>query len=101
MCAFAELGTHTNANLCSKFLNLCGDASNTNPASLTGEAVDDEYASEVNQMDSRVAPLTVDFSCMMLDFVYEDWQVVKQNLPTVEKYKAEAERYFTTGFMYT
>ena len=37
----------------------------------------------------------------MLGFVYEDWQVVKQNLPTVEKYKAEAEGYFTTGFMYT
>ncbi|KAI2506905.1 PhoQ sensor [Fragilaria crotonensis] len=83
------------------FLNICGDPSNTNPAKLIGEAVNDEFARELHQVDSRVALVNASRCHLILGFVYEDWQAVKLHLPIFQKYKKEVEGYFTTGFMLT
>ncbi|KAI2505092.1 hypothetical protein MHU86_9368 [Fragilaria crotonensis] len=83
------------------FLNICGDSNNSNPASLTGEAVDDEFARASYQMDSKV-PLINAMCChLILGFVYEDWQTVKIHLPIVQKYEKEVEGYFIIGFVLT
>ncbi|KAI2506899.1 histidine kinase [Fragilaria crotonensis] len=58
-------------------LNFCGDSSNTNPASLTGEAVDDEFALALHQTDSKVVIVSASCCHLVLGFVYEDWQTVK------------------------
>ena len=84
-----------------QFLKICGDTSNTNPASLMGEAGDDEFAHEAREMDSKVVLINASRCHVILGFVYEDWQTIRINLPIVEKYQKEVEGYFTTGFMLT
>ncbi|KAI2503942.1 histidine kinase [Fragilaria crotonensis] len=81
------------------FLNMCGDSSNMNPASLTGEAGDDELAHKVHQMDSKVILVHASRCHVILGFVYEDLQTVKIHLPIIQKYKKELQGYFTSGFM--
>lgn len=81
------------------FLNLSGDPSNTNPASLIGEAVDDEFEREVQNMDSKLALINSSRCKMILGFVYEDWQTVKMHLAIVQKYQKEVKGFFTVGFM--
>ena len=68
---------------------------------MIGEAVDDEFARELHQIDSKVALANASRCHVILGFVYEDWQTVKIHLPIFQKYKKELEGYFTTGFMLT
>ena len=84
-----------------QFLNISGDSCNSNPASLRGEAIDDEVAREVQEIDSTVVLVNVSSCHMILGFVYEDWQTVKIHLPIIKKYRKEVEGYFVTGFMLT
>ncbi|KAI2506904.1 PhoQ sensor [Fragilaria crotonensis] len=83
------------------FLNMSGDTSNTNPASLTGEAVDDELTRALHQSDSKVVLMITSVCHLILGFVYEDWQTVKGHLPTAQKHIKDVEGFFTTGFMLT
>ncbi|KAI2493420.1 PFAM Protein kinase domain [Fragilaria crotonensis] len=83
------------------FLNICGDSCNTNPASLTGEAVDDEVARASHQMHSKVPLINARCCHLILGFVYEDWQSVKIYLPIVQKYQKEVKGYFVIGFVLT
>jgi hypothetical protein len=80
---------------------MCGDTINTNPASLTGEAVDDELTRELQQLDAAASLMITSCCHLILGFVYEDWQNVKNHLPTFQKYIKEVEGFFTTGFMLT
>jgi hypothetical protein len=82
-------------------LNICGDASNADPARLSGEAVNDEFVTTLDEVDSKIGSLTVSLCKVILGFVYEEWCSVKKNLPTIGKYIAEIEGYFTIGFVLT
>jgi ferredoxin-NADP reductase len=50
-------------------------------------------------MDSKVALLNASSCHVILGFVYEDWQTVKNHLTIIRKYEKELDGYFTTGFM--
>ncbi len=98
----AILSNHMRELTCTlKFLNMSGDSKNTNPASLTGDAVDDEFSHALYQMDSKVVRINASSCHMILGYVYEDWQIVKSHLPIIEAYKKDVEGYFITGFLLT
>ncbi|KAI2506906.1 histidine kinase [Fragilaria crotonensis] len=81
------------------FLDICGDSSNTSPASLTGEGGDDEFAHKEYQIDSIVVLVNASHCQLVVGFVYEDWQKVKIHLPIIQKYKKELQGTFTSGFV--
>ena len=55
----------------------------------------------LEEVDSKVGRLNVSLCKVILGFVYEDWDSVKKNLPTIGKYRAEMDGYYTIGFLLT
>jgi hypothetical protein len=53
------------------------------------------------KVDSNVAVLTKSICSVKLGFLYEDWEIVKQNLLVVDKYQSDIEGYFTIGIILT
>ena len=80
---------------------MSGDARNLNPATLRGEAVDDEFMMTLEDVDSNVGALVVAFADLVLGFSYEDWESTKVNLAMIRKYQSDLDGHFAIGMILT
>lgn len=79
-------------------LNLSGDAKNLEPFSLVGEAFDESLATNMGNINSKVAIYGLHIDKLILAYTYEEWGLAEENLPFIRKLENEAEGYFTMGF---
>mmetsp|Transcript_24586 Transcript_24586/g.40707 ORF Transcript_24586/g.40707 Transcript_24586/m.40707 type:complete len:307 (+) Transcript_24586:11-931(+) len=81
-------------------LNLSGDSKNPDPRSLVGEAFDDDFTMEMKAINSKPAFFVVRQCEMILGYTYEDWDVVRKNLPLIRRDENESKGYFSIAFNY-
>jgi hypothetical protein len=68
-----------------QLLNLSGDKDNIEPSTLRGEAMDDVFALEVQDIDSKSAVVRLNQFEMMTAYLFGNWDLVKKGLSYMKK----------------
>jgi hypothetical protein len=63
-----------------QLLNLCGDRKNSDPSSLRGEAIDENFANDIMGIDSKIALFRLKQYEMMTAYLYSQWDIVSMAL---------------------
>ena len=79
-------------------LNFSGDQENDNPSCLRGEALDESFTFSIQEVDSKMALMSLYMMESIVSYVFDDEEGVKRNLEFITKYGNEFQGYFTMGF---
>jgi hypothetical protein len=82
-------------------LNLSGDKENTDPSLLRGEAVDENFALEVQGIDSKAALFRLKQYEMVNAYIFGNWELVSKALVFIKKNEKTLTGIYPTDFSYT
>ncbi len=84
-----------------QLLNYSGDVVNPDPASLRGEALDDNFATNLKEMDSKLALMNLQLCEAIISYAFDDVDSTRKNLWFIHKHESDLKGYFTMGFIQT
>jgi hypothetical protein len=71
---------------------------NDNPSCLRGEALDETFTLSIQEVDSKMALMSLYMMESIVSYVFDDEDGVRKNLEYITKYGNEFQGYFTMGF---
>jgi hypothetical protein len=80
---------------------LSGDVFNHDPSQLRGEALDESFASSIHNMDSKLASLSLLMMESILYYVFDEVELMRNNLSVITRYRNETKGHFIMGFIQT
>jgi hypothetical protein len=80
-------------------LNFSGDEENEKPSRLRGEALDEEFAISMQEIDSKMALLNLHLMEAIVSYTFDDLEFTANNLPYINKHEKEMRGYFAMGFI--
>jgi hypothetical protein len=79
-------------------LNICGDNYNTDPSCLRGEALDENFVAEMQDVDSQASLFRLKQWEMMIAYIFGNWELLANALSCMKKYEKKIVAVFPLDF---